>query len=110
MRSIWPGLPALLFLPALALAQQPATQPNQTQMLNYVLSSWERSMGKLQSFAVTCTRTTQDKTFGGVDVFEGPGKFLKSAQGQPSRAHLKLTNTKDPSKYEEFLYTGTFLY
>lgn len=103
-----PVLPALLLLPILASAQQPAA--NQAKMLGYTLQNWEQAMARLDSFAVTCRRTTTDKTFGGVEVFEGSAKFLKGTQGQPSRALLELVSKKDPNKFEKFLYTGTFLY
>jgi TIGR03009 family protein len=111
MRRIWSCLPALFVLPLVALAQQPA-QPAATreQMLDHVLKSWEQSMTKLESFSASCSRATQDKTFGGVDVYEGTAKFLKSGPGQPSRALLMMADKKDPSKYVKYLYTGTFLY
>ncbi len=79
-------------------------------MLNFVLGNWEQAMTKLDGFAVTCRRSTADKTFGGVEVYEGSAKYLKGGAGQTSRALLEMVNKKDPSKYEKFLYTGTFLY
>jgi TIGR03009 family protein len=108
MRSLWLGLPALLLLPTLTAAQQPG--PSSEQMLNAVLQNWEQAMTRLDSFAVSCRRTTTDKTFGGVDVFEGSAKFLKTPGGQPSRALLEMGSKKDPGKYEKFLYTGLYLY
>jgi TIGR03009 family protein len=114
MRSIWPGLPALLILPALTLGQQPAppAQPGPTkeQMLDAVLKNWEAAMTKLDGFSATCVRTTTDKTFGTTDVYEGYAKFLKSSQGLPSRALLYMEKKKQPDKYEKLLYTGTYLY
>src|SRR6202035_1197348 len=109
MRSYWPILPALLLLPALALAQQPPPGPNPAQMLSAVLDNWEKSMTQLQHFSATCRRTTTDKTFGGQEVFEGTAKFVKTGAGQPSRALMEMTNKKEPSKYIKYLYTGTFL-
>jgi TIGR03009 family protein len=108
MRYLWYGLALVFVLPLLAAAQQPA--PTAEQMLGFVLTSWEQSMTKLDGFAVTCRRSTADKTFGGVEVYEGSAKYLKGAQGQTSRALLEMTNKKDPNKYEKFLYTGTYLY
>jgi TIGR03009 family protein len=108
MRSIGFSLSALLLLPVAGAAQQPT--PTAEQMLDYVLGNWEQAMTKLSSFAVVCRRTTADKTFGGVEIYEGLAKYLKGSQGQPSRALLKMDNKKDPGKYEKFLYTGTFLY
>jgi TIGR03009 family protein len=111
MRSIWPGVAMIFLLPILAAAQQPAPPANQQeQMLNFALSSWEAAMTKLDRFEVLCRRTTTDKTFGSIETYEGSAKFLKSGQGQPSRALLEIVNKKDPGKYEKFLYTGTFLY
>jgi TIGR03009 family protein len=104
----FPVLPAVLVLPILAVAQQPA--PNPAQMLTYTLQNWERAMTALDSFAVTCRRTTADKTFGGVEVYEGHAKFLKGTQGQPSRAFLQISSKKDGNKYEKYLYTGAYLY
>jgi TIGR03009 family protein len=101
-------LPALLLLPIIAAAQQPANK--QAQMLKWTLQNWELAMTRLDAFAVSCRRTTTDKTFGGVDTYEGSAKFLKGAQGQPSRAILEMVNKKDRNKFEKFLYTGTFLY
>ncbi len=103
-----PVLPVLLLLPALALAQQPGAR--QMQMLNATLQQWEQAMARLDSFAVSCRRTTTDKTFGGVEVYEGAARFLKGTQGQPSRALLELVSKKNPGKFEKFLYTGTYLY
>jgi TIGR03009 family protein len=101
-------LGALLVVPVLALAQQPAS--NQAKMLGYTLQNWEQAMAKLDSFSVICRRTTTDKTFGGVESFEGSAKFLKGAPGQTSRALLEMGSKKDPNKFEKFLYTGTYLY
>lgn len=103
-----PVLPVLFALPILAAGQQPAA--NQAQMLVYTLQSWEQAMARLDSFAVNCRRTTTDKTFGGVEAYEGSAKFLKGTQGQPSRALLELASKKNPNKFEKFLYTGTYLY
>lgn len=111
MRSIWSSLPAFLLLPIVVLAQQPQpVPPNQAQMLDFVLNSWEKSMTKLEHFSATCSRTSTDKTFGGQEVFEGSAKFVKTGLGQPSRALLYMQKKGDPTKYEKFLYTGTFLY
>jgi TIGR03009 family protein len=115
MRSIWPGLLTLLVVPILAAAGPPQAppaqpQPQPEQMLDGTLLNWEKAMTKLDRFEVTVRRTTADKTFGSIETYEGSAKFLKSAQGQPSRAILEIVNKKDPSKYEKFLYTGTFLY
>ena len=111
MRSILCSFAILTILPAFALTQQPA-QPgaNEQQMLGVVLKSWEDAMGKLDSFSATCTRTAEDKTFGGTDVYTGTAKFLRSGPKQPTRALLEMTSKKDPNKYEKFLYTGTWLY
>jgi TIGR03009 family protein len=109
MRSYWPILPALLLMPVMALAQQ-QPGPNPVQMLGAVLDNWEKSMTKLEHFSASCRRTTTDKTFGGQEVFEGSAKFVKTGASQPSRALLYMEKKGDSSKYEKFLYTGTFLY
>jgi TIGR03009 family protein len=109
MRHILRSLPILLAIPAMAFTQQPA-QPNPDQMLPWVLKNWEEAMGKLGSFSATCTRTAEDKTFGGKEEYSGQAKFLRSKPPDPSRALLELHNKKDPSKYEKFLYTGVALY
>jgi TIGR03009 family protein len=106
MRWLWCSISALLLLPILAAGQQ----PTQEQMLNYVLTNWEQAMTRLDGFTVICRRTTTDKTFGGVEVYEGTAKYLKAAPGQTSRALLELVSKKDPNKYEKFLYTGLYLY
>jgi len=103
-----PVLPALLLLPIVATAQPPAT--TQAQKLTWTLQNWEQAMTRLDTFAVVCRRSTTDKTFGGVEVYEGSAKFLKGAQGQPSRALLEMISKKDPNKFEKYLYTGTYLY
>jgi TIGR03009 family protein len=111
MRSIWSSLPAFLLLPIVVLAQQPQpVPPNPAQMLDFVLNSWEKSMTKLEHFSATCRRMTTDKTFGGQEVYEGSAKFVKSGANLPSRAVLYMEKKGDPTKYEKFLYTGTFLY
>jgi TIGR03009 family protein len=103
-----PVLPLLFVVPMLAAAQQPSAK--QAQMLDYTLQKWEQAMTTLDSFAVTCRRSTKDKTFGDIAVYEGSAKFLKGTQGQTSRALLEMVSKKDPNKYERFLYTGTYLY
>jgi TIGR03009 family protein len=110
MRSHWPILPVLLLLPVLTVAQPPAPAPNQAQMLAFVLDNWEKSMTQMQHFSASCRRATTDKTFGGREIYEGSAKFVKSGPGQPSRALLYMEKKGDPSKYEKFLYTGTYLY
>src|SRR5437868_13920167 len=81
MRPILRTLPILLVFPAVALTQpasQPAAQPNPEQVLPIVLKNWEQAMGKLEKFSATCTRTAEDKTFGGVDIYQGTAKFMRS--------------------------------
>ncbi len=110
MRAIRSALLALLLLPVFAAAQTPAPAPTKEQMLDYVLRAWEQSMTQLNSFALDVRRTTTDKTFGGVEAYDGWAKFLKSGGGQPSRALLYMEKKGDKTKYEKFLYTGTYLY
>ncbi len=105
MFSIWSSLSALL-LPILVVAQP--EPPNQVQMLGFVLNNWEQATTKLNQFSAICRRTTTDKTFGG-EVYEGSARFIKAGPGQ-LQALLQMASTKDPSKYEKFLYTGALLY
>jgi TIGR03009 family protein len=112
MRWISFSFAILVILPGLALTQPPAQPPNkEQQMLQFVLQSWEQAMGKLEKFSATCTRSAEDKTFGGPpEVYQGSAKFMRTGAKQPSRALLEIASKKDPNKYEKFLYTGVALY
>jgi TIGR03009 family protein len=110
MRRYLTGLSVVLLVPVLTLAQQSPPTSIEDQWLDYVLKNWEAAMTRLDSFSAGCVRTTTDKTFGGAEVYEGSAKFLKSPPGQPSRALLFMEKKGDPSKFEKFLYTGTYLY
>jgi TIGR03009 family protein len=117
MRSAWYTVPALLLVATLAAAQQGAAPPPaqvqaavNAQMLDVVLTNWEKSMTNLDSFSAECVRIMTDKTFGTKDEYRGHAKFLKSGQGQPSRALLQLAKPGVPQKFEKYLCTGNFLY
>ena len=108
MPSRWIVPPVLLLIASIVLAQPPS--PNAAQTLDATLRSWEQALAKLDRFAVTCRRTTTDKTFGTVETYVGSARFRRGTAGQPSQAYLKVASTRDAQRYEELLYTGTQLY
>src|SRR5262249_10210177 len=125
-----PGLTLLTLLataPAL-LAQQPAqpgspiiptpgngngqTQPanlvpvlNPQNRLDALMLQWEERMKGVESiYATELTRTEKDKD-GSIRVLRGEARYLK-----PNLAALRMIRQDNPSIFELYICTGTFLY
>jgi len=109
MRYSFLGLAAALLVIAPLAAQQPqaaapALDPARNR-LDALLLRWEQEMGKVQTLAVQCTRTTVDKTFQVTDVFEGTAKYMK-----PNLAMLEMQKKDKPQVFEKYVCSGAFLY
>jgi TIGR03009 family protein len=85
-------------------AQPPAAAPGDAKLAE-VLTNWERVMNGMHSLVAQVTRTTVEKTFQTVKVFEGQAKFLK-----PTYASLELRNKSRPEDFEKFVINGQEVY
>jgi TIGR03009 family protein len=98
----WLSLTALLLIGALALAQQPGPQPQNSQQpsfdprLEAILVNWEKAMSSINSLHAQVRQINVDKVLGNTTSFFGEAKYLK-----PNKASLFMKN-EDPKKQQEF--------
>jgi TIGR03009 family protein len=78
----------------------PANNP-----LDALLMRWEQEMTLITSLDAELTRTTDDKTFGTMDIYLGKAKYLK-----PNLAMLEMRKKDNPQMFEKYVCTGTYLY
>jgi TIGR03009 family protein len=99
----------LASLPAGAQQGQPApTGPapdTSSGQLDQILVNWEKAMTSVDKLVAQITRTDTDKVYQSTSVFDGVAKFMR-----PNRASLRLEKRGKPDSYEQFVYTGTYLY
>ena len=79
--------------------------PPAASRLDVLLAQWERAMTGIQSIEAQCTRTSIDKTFNVVEVYEGVARYMK-----PNLAMLHMVKKGKPEIFEKYVCTGTFLY
>lgn len=79
------------------------SQPN--PRLDQLLLNWEQKMKGVNSLEADVVRYETDAVTKTQKVWQGKVKFLR-----PNRAYLKVTSATDPANYEEYVFTGNFLY
>jgi TIGR03009 family protein len=118
MRKFGLTLASLVVVCAAANAQQAQTPPaGQTappaqpgldparNKLDSLLMTWEQKMTAVQTILAQCTRTSVDKTFQVVEVYQGTAKYMK-----PNLAMLEMRKKGKEDVFEKYICTGTFLY
>jgi TIGR03009 family protein len=105
----------MLLVSSWASAQQPPPAAPAADKLGEVLWQWEKAMTGMQSMIIYCTRTTNDKTFGTVEEYQGLAKLLKSNQASLScRGSLEMFKMAKGQAvagvFEKYVCTGNFLY
>lgn len=91
--------------PGVPVATAPATLDPVKNRLDYLLTQWEQKMKGITGLEAAVTRTETDAVDKSVKSFQGVAKFLR-----PDRALLYLKKTDNPNLYEQYIFTGTFLY
>jgi TIGR03009 family protein len=99
-----PGQPAVHLNPA-GQASAPVSLNPQTNRLDALLMQWEQKMRTVQGLHATVTRTETDPVEKTAKTYTGEAKFLR-----PNRAMLYMKSTTDPNLYEQYVFTGTYLY
>lgn len=87
---------------------QPAT-PQQPAPVNprlkQLLDQWEQKMKSVNSLDADVDRYETDALTKSQKVARGKVKFLR-----PNRAYMRMNSATDPANYEEYVFTGTYLY
>jgi TIGR03009 family protein len=85
----------------------PAAQPglDARNRLDALLMTWEQKMTAVQTILAQVTRTSVDKTFQVVEVYQGTAKYMK-----PNLAMLDMKKKGKEEVFEKYICTGTFLY
>jgi TIGR03009 family protein len=116
MRYVWLTLASAVVVTSGGYAQQrpavPAGAPMPTtaldptrNRLDALLMRWEKEMTTVQTILAQCTRTSVDKTFNVIQVYEGTAKYMK-----PNLAMLEMKQKGKEQVYEKYICTGNFLY
>jgi TIGR03009 family protein len=85
-------------------AAQPGLDPARNR-LDALLLTWEQKMTGVQTILAQVTRTSVDKTFQVVEVYQGTAKYMK-----PNLAMLDMKKKGKEEVFEKYICTGTFLY
>lgn len=117
MRYFWLTLAGVLAAGSAVRAQVPQTPPSAPippsattldpahNRLDYLLVRWQNEMSRVRSLSAQVARTTKDKTFGDVVTMEGSARYLK-----PDMASLRLDNPRRPGTFEQYVWSGNYLY
>ncbi len=89
--------------PAQPLPVNPPAPPN--PRLKQLLLLWEQKMKTVSSLDAEVWRYDTDAVTKSQKLWKGRVKFLR-----PNRAYMRMDSTTDPSNYEEYVFTGAFLY
>jgi TIGR03009 family protein len=73
--------------------------------LKQLLLMWEQKMKTVNSLEADIVRYDSDAVTKTQKVWQGKVKFLR-----PNRAYLRMDSKTDPGNYEEYVFTGSFLY
>lgn len=73
--------------------------------LHFLLLEWEKKMKTVNALEADVGRTETDALSKATKVWQGKAKFLR-----PDRASLYLRLSTNPDIFEQYVYTGTFLY
>jgi len=73
--------------------------------LDAVLMQWERKMAAVSALEADCTRTEIDKLTNTTEIYVGKAKLQR-----PDKAMLFLRKQTKPDVYEQYFYTGKYLY
>lgn len=73
--------------------------------LDALLLQWEQKMKGIASLEATVIRTETDPIDKTVQEYRGTAKFMR-----PDRAYLYLQKVSKPEVYEQYIFTGTYLY
>jgi TIGR03009 family protein len=77
------------------------------EMLALILKNCAQALTRLDRCSAVIRRTSKDHALDRTDVYEGTFRFYRRTAGQPGQAVLELANSKDPSKIEKLIFTGT---
>ena len=83
------------------VAQAGAADPQLDKWLN----QWEEKMRSVNGLDADVTRSETDRVEKRTEVYSGKVKFLR-----PDRALVNLNKASNPQIYEQYVFTGTFLY
>jgi TIGR03009 family protein len=92
-------------------AQQPQQAPANSGFdpskdpLDALLVQWEQKMKAVETLSAKLVRTKVDNTFKTTEVFEGKAQYMK-----PNLALLDLSMRGQPTRFERYISTGTYLY
>jgi len=73
--------------------------------LDALLLQWEQKMKAITALEATVLRTETDPIDKSVQEYRGTAKFMR-----PDRAFLLLQKVNKPEVYEQYIFTGTYLY
>ena len=91
--------------PAGVQAAPPTIPAPPNPRLKQILTMWEQKMRSVSSFEADVNRYDTDAVTKTKKVLSGKVKFLR-----PNRAYMRLVSTTDPNSYEEYVFTGQYLY
>lgn len=91
--------------PAGVIAVPPAPNVPPNPRLQQLLLQWEQKMKSVNALEAHVVRYEIDAVTKAQKEWKGKVKFLR-----PNRAFLHLDSTADPTNYEEYVYTGAYLY
>jgi TIGR03009 family protein len=83
----------------------PVTPPPPNPRLKQLLTMWEQKMKTVYTLEADVVRYDTDALTKTQKVWRGKVKFQR-----PNRAYLRMDSTTDQGNYEEYVFTGNYLY